>query len=838
MKVRMKDIRSVFPIGAIENDCLLSKHGDITVAFALTLPEIFTLNVQYDERVELGDYRELCEAWTKAIGVLPVHTIVHKQDWFVEESYAPSGQVANFLDKASERHFNERPFLHHACYLYITKTYADRHNASSVQTTLSKGRLLPREFSDKRKIDEFLNSIEQFKAILESTRRITLRRLTNEDLAGRDSDRKTGKAATPGLLERYMSLSLRDEVVTLADIEMGEELRVGGKYSKFYTISDVEDLPEQLGTNNRLENLSSENSNVSVGYATPVSLMLNCNHLYNQYIFVEDRQQVFPQLEQRATQMRSLSNFSTNNEVNSRLIDQFLNYAAETGYSPVRVHYNVQIWTEDKAKLPVLRNQVTSAIAKMGVRPRENSLDAATLYWAGIPGNAADLPREDKFWSFVPQAVCFFNHETNYQDSASTHGLKLVERLSGKPILVDLSDEPMNKGWVTNRNKFIIGPSGSGKSFFTNHALRSYHTQGSHTVIVDVGHSYQGLCALLGGRYLTYSEESPISFNPFYIEGRHYPDVEKREALKVLLQTLWKRSDERQTMAEYTALSAAITGYYEHLAQNRDVFPGFDSFYEFMAEEFRTYIAEHKLRDDYFNYDNFMYVLKPFYRGGEYAYLLNSRESLDLLHERFIVFELDNIKDHPILYPVVTIIIMDTFISKMRKLGGVRKIILIEEAWKAIMKNSMAEYIKYLYKTVRKFYGEAWIVTQEVDDIIGSPIVKESIINNADTKILLDQRKYQNKFKQVMDLLALTVKEKDLCLSLNRDLDPRRKYKEVFISWGGQMAKVYGVEVSLEEYLAFSTEQTEKLRLQKKVYDNGGSYDVALREYADEIRYA
>jgi conjugation system TraG family ATPase len=314
--------------------------------------------------------------------------------------------------------------------------------------------------------------------------------------------------------------------------------------------------------------------------------------------------------------------------------------------------------------------------------------------------------------------------------------------------------------------------------------------------------------------------------------------VEKREALKVLLQTLWKRSDERQTMAEYTALSAAITGYYEHLATNRNVFPGFDSFYEFMAEEFRAYIAEHKLRDDYFNYDNFMYVLKPFYRGGEYAYLLNSRESLDLLHERFIVFELDNIKDHPILYPVVTIIIMDTFISKMRKLGGVRKIILIEEAWKAIMKNSMAEYIKYLYKTVRKFYGEAWIVTQEVDDIIGSPIVKESIINNADTKILLDQRKYQNKFKQVMDLLALTVKEKDLCLSLNRDLDPRRKYKEVFISWGGQMAKVYGVEVSLEEYLAFSTEQTEKLRLQKKVDDNGGSYDVALREYADEIRYA
>ena len=153
-------------------------------------------------------------------------------------------------------------------------------------------------------------------------------------------------------------------------------------------------------------------------------------------------------------------------------------------------------------------------------------------------------------------------------------------------------------------------------------------------------------------------------------------------------------------------------------------------------------------------------MLEPYYRGGEYDFLLNSDKQLDLLTKRFIVFEIDQIKDHPILFPVTTIIIMELFINKMRRLKGIRKMVVIEEAWKAIASANMADYIRYLYKTVRKFYGEAVVVTQEVEDIISSPIVKESIINNSDCKILLDQRKYLNKFDQIQTLLGLTDKEK------------------------------------------------------------------------------
>ncbi|HEY0897302.1 MAG TPA: TraG family conjugative transposon ATPase, partial [Sphingobacteriaceae bacterium] len=210
-----------------------------------------------------------------------------------------------------------------------------------------------------------------------------------------------------------------------------------------------------------------------------------------------------------------------------------------------------------------------------------------------------------------------------------------------------------------------------------------------------------------------------------------------------------------------------------------------------------------------------LYVLKPFYRDGEFGYLLNATENLETLNERFIVFELDNIKDHPILFPVVTLIIMETFISKMRKLKGIRKMILIEEAWKAIAKEGMAEYIKYLFKTVRKFYGEAVVVTQEVEDIVSSPVVKETIINNSDCKILLDQSKYQNKFDEIQNLLGLTDNERVQVLSINKANDPQRRYKEVFISLGGQVSKVYRTEVSPEEYLVYTTEETEKLKVQK-----------------------
>jgi conjugation system TraG family ATPase len=389
----------------------------------------------------------------------------------------------------------------------------------------------------------------------------------------------------------------------------------------------------------------------------------------------------------------------------------------------------------------------------------------------------------------------------------------------------------VRKGIITNRNKFILGPSGSGKSFFTNHMVRSYYEQGTHVVLVDVGHSYKGLCDMVHGYYFTYSETNPIRFNPFYIGPGEVLDTEKKESIKTLLLALWKKDNENFNRSEYVALSNALTGYYE---RNND-FKCFNSFYEFLKDDFVHVLAGDKVKEKDFDVSNFLYVLRPYYKGGEFDYLLNASENLDLLQQRFIVFELDNIKDHPILFPVVTLIIMEVFISKMRKLKGIRKMILIEEAWKAIAKEGMAEYIKYLFKTVRKFFGEAIVVTQEVEDIISSPVVKQAIINNSDCKILLDQSKYQNKFSQIQELLGLTEKEKTLVLSINKANDPSKKYKEVFISLGGTLSRVYRTEVSLEEYLAYTTEETEKMKVQEYSV-RFGSIERGIKALALDIK--
>ncbi len=365
--------------------------------------------------------------------------------------------------------------------------------------------------------------------------------------------------------------------------------------------------------------------------------------------------------------------------------------------------------------------------------------------------------------------------------------------------------------------------------------VRSYYEQGTHIVLVDVGHSYKGLCDLVGGYYFTYSEKDPIKFNPFYLTEDDVLDTEKKESIKTLLLALWKKDDETYTRSEYVAMSNALTGYYAYLDEHTDIFPCFNSFYEYLMDVYLKVLEDGKVKEKDFDIANFLYVLNPYYKGGEYDYLLNATENLDLLNERFIVFELDQVKDHPILFPVVTIIIMEVFISKMRKLKGIRKMILLEEAWKAIAKEGMAEYLRYLFKTVRKFFGEAVVVTQEIEDIISSPIVKQAIVNNSDCKILLDQSKYQNKFDAIQELLGLTDKEKAQVLSMNRANDPKRKYKEVFISLGGQYSKVYRTEVSLEEYLCYSTEESEKIKVQQYA-ERYGSIRKGIAVLADELR--
>lgn len=818
-----------FPLLSVENGCIVSKDADLTVAFEVELPELYT--------VTADEYEAMHSSWIKAVKVLPEHSVVCKQDWFVKETYRPKTDDGeqSFLTRSYELHFNERPYLNHKCYLFLTKTTRERSRRKSDFNTLCRGFLLPKEITDKDAAARFLEAVEQFERIMNDSGHIRLRRLETDEI--------TGTKERPGLVEKYFSLSLEDETAVLQDICLKPgRMRIGDKRLCLHTLSDTEDLPGRLSTDMRYERMSTDRSDCRLSFAAPVGLLLSCNHIYSQYVFIDDAQEILQMMEKNSRNMLSLSKYSRSNAVNQEWTEMYLDEAHTKGVLPVRCHCNVIAWAEDAEEFRRIRNDTGSQLAMMECTPRYNTIDTPVIYWAGIPGNAGDFPSEESFYTFLEQAVCLFAGETNYRSSPSPFGIQLADRQNGIPVHVDISDLPMKRGIITNRNKFILGPSGSGKSFFTNHLVRQYYEQGAHILLVDTGNSYQGLCRMIHDRtngkdgiYITYEEDNPISFNPFYTESGKF-DVEKRDSINTLILTLWKREDESPKRSEEVALSGAVNAYIRKISENRNIRPDFNGFYEFVADDYRRMIEEKKVREKDFDIDGFLNVLEPFYRGGDYDFLLNSDKELDLTGKRFIVFELDNISSNKVLLPVVTLIIMETFIAKMRRLKGIRKMILIEECWKALMSANMSEYIKYLFKTVRKYFGEAVVVTQEVDDIISSPIVKEAIINNSDCKILLDQRKYMNKFEHIQRLLGLTEKEKGQILSINQANHPGRFYREVWIGLGGTCSAVYATEVSEEEYFTFTTEESEKLEVQRIAGGPEGSLEGAIRRLAEKKR--
>jgi conjugation system TraG family ATPase len=807
----MKKLIDIQPLYKIEDDYIINKKGDITMAFHFSMPEIFTLSISEQE--------EALSAFEKMVMLMPEHTVIHKQDWFFNKTYnsgSNSSGDLSFLARAYEMQFNERAFMSHDCYIYFTKT--SKVKKTSMDTIFSTGRLVPTEMLDRDKITAFVNSVEKAVHYLESTGFFKLKRIHADEL--------TGSQNNIGLLEQYFTLSQKK---TVCDINIDKNsLRVGNNICSFYSLSSVDDAPSNIATSILDPRFSTEQSKMHVSSGHGLGLGLKTEHIYNQYIFVENQEDRVREFEKKGKQLTSFSAYSRNNALNARLTNEYLQEAAE-GKKVVRVHYNVMMWDENDEELRRKKVFTSSAFERMGCFPKINTLDLGNLYWAGVPGNGSEIPFDQTFFTFTNQASCFCNLETNAVNSSSDYGIKLCDRESHVPLLVDFTEEPMNK-IIFNRNKYIIGGSGAGKSFFTNHLMRNYYDQGSHVLIVDVGNSYKKLCNLTGGVFFEYTDENKLAFNPFYKPNGVTED--NIETIKTLVATLWRKSAEF-TEEEEAIMRVAITNYYSFLGEHPDIFPCFNTFYEFILYiESLTWGEDNRTK--YFDKDSFKIVLSQFYKGGIYDFLLNSTENLDLMNQRFIVFELDSIKNNRILFSVVTFMIMDIYIDKLFHIKGCKRTILIEEAWKAIANSGMASFMKYLYKTVRKHNGEAIIVTQEVDDIVGNEVVKNSILNNADCKILLDLRKFMNMFDTLQHLLGLTEKEKAMVLSLNRNNDPKLKYREVFIGMS-TIGKVYAYEPSPIEYGAYTTEKKESDKIFEYTKKFNGDMKMGIRQFSEDL---
>lgn len=819
---KVTTFESVFPLLAVENDCLVSKQGDITVGFKVKLPEIFTVGG--------NEYETIHSSWLRATLVLPEYTILHKQDWILKEEYVPNvnQEGMTFLSKAFEQHFDKRPVITHTCYLFITKTTKQQMRRMSTFTSLTTGNIAPRTSLNKESIQMFLEAVDQFQSIIGESGFIELMKLTNDDYLGDD-----------GILQRHISLQ---KPQVLEDFLIGDSMFIGDDQLCLHTISHLDDLGASVKTESKYSKLCTDQSDCMLSFATPLTLLLPCNHVFNQYVFLENHEETKKMLERKAKNMYSLGRFSRSNILNQELVNDYLNTAEEFKLTSCYAHCNVISWSKDKEELNRIKNEVGSQLAMMGCKPHHNKIDVPTLFFAAMPGNEADFPAEERFLTFPEHALCLFSQETSYQNSTSKFGFKLVDPLTAKPIHVDISDYPMEKGIIDNRNKVVLGGSGTGKSFLMNHIIRQYYDQQAHTILVDMGNSYQGICELIrlqtngeDGIYFTYQEDKPIAFNPFYTEDGIY-SMDKKETLKTIILQLWKRGKQVDVSEDLT-ISTAIGQYIERIEQKLYI-PSFNTFYEFMRDDYGQEELK-DVREKEFDLRNFLYILKPFYKGGEYAYLLNSTLELDLLQKRFIVFEIDKLKDHPILFPIVTLVIMEAYLNKVRRLDGIRKVLLLEEAWKAIASESMAKYVHYLFKTVRKQFGEIIVVSQELDDLISSDIVKEAIIANSGCKILLNQSNNLSKFDAMQTAFGFTENEKAQICTIGRAPDPQRpKYKQVWIGLGntGKYSKVYDVEVSAEESIAYSTEQSEKVELYRLVEKNQGNLELSLTQLADKKR--
>ena len=589
---------------------------------------------------------------------------------------------------------------------------------------------------------------------------------------------------------------------------------MGNKRCKVYSLVDVDciNLPGVIRpyTNIEVNNTSMPVDLVSIVDSIPTAETV----IYNQMIFMPNQKRELSLLDKKKNRHASMPNPS--NLIAVEDIKKVQDVIARENKQLVYAHFNLVVSVPIDEDIQKCTNHLENSFGRMGIHISKRAYNQLELFVNSFPGNCYGMnPDYDRFLTLSDAASCLMYKE-HIQHSEDTPLKVYYTDRQGVPVAIDISGKEGKNKITDNSNFFILGPSGSGKSFFTNSMVRQLWEQNTDVVLVDTGNSYEGLCDYVNGKYISYTEEHPITMNPFAIK-REELNIEKIGFLKNLVMLIWKGTNGKITKTEDHLIEDVITEYYDaHFRTGQVKELSFNTFYEYSTRRIPEIVRDNNLEG--IDLATYNYLLKDFYKGGNHELTLNENLDTALFDETFIVFEIDSIKDDPLLFPLVTLIIMDVFIQKMR-IKKNRKVLVIEEAWKAIASPMMAEYIKYLYKTARKFWASVGVVTQEIQDIVGSPIVKEAIINNSDVIMLLDQSKFKERFDEIKAILGLTEVDCRKIFTINRleNKEGRSFFREVFIR-RGQNAAVFGVEEPHECYMTYTTERAEKeaLKLYKK----------------------
>ena len=761
---------------------------------------------------------------------------IHKQDIFVRKRFEQETEGnREFLSESYFRYFKGRPYTDSLCYLTITQE-------------AKKSRL----FSfDNRKWRDFLVKV----------------RKVHDQL--RDSGvqaRFLNKTEASEYVDRYFAMNFKDRTVSMSNFKADEEtVSMGDKRCKVYSLVDVDcaTLPSLIRP---YTNIEVNNAEMPVDLVSVVDNIPNAETVvYNQIVFLPNQKRELSLLDKKKNRHASIPNPGNKMAVDD--IKRVQEVIARESRQLVYTHFNLVVGVPAGTDLQKCTNHLENAFGRMGIHISKRAYNQLELFVSSFPGNCYSLSEEyDRFLTLSDAAMCLMYKERVLHSEDTPLKIYYTDR-QGVPVAIDITGKEGKQKMTDNSNFFCLGPSGSGKSFHMNSVVRQLHEQGTDVVMVDTGNSYEGLCEYLGGKYISYTEEKPITMNPFRIR-REEMNVEKTGFLKNLVLLIWKGAQGTVTQTEDRLVEHVITDYYDAYFNGFEGFTprqredlrqslfidernskehekeseqeravriegiinkiesrrkklkvkelSFNSFYEYSVQRLPDICEENRITD--IELATYRYMMKDFYRGGNHEKTLNENMDSSLFDEAFVVFEIDSIKDDPLLFPLVTLIIMDVFLQKMR-IKKNRKVLVIEEAWKAIASPLMAEYIKFMYKTARKFWASVGVVTQEIQDIIGSEIVKEAIINNSDVVMLLDQSKFKERFDTIKAILGLTDVDCKKIFTINRleNKEGRSFFREVFIR-RGTTSGVYGVEEPRECYMTYTTERSEKeaLKLYKK----------------------
>ena len=783
---------------------------------------------------DIDSYYDFTHLFTALAQTLGEGYAIHKQDIFVRKQFASEptdGQ--EFLSSSYFRYFKGRPYTDSLCYLTITQE-------------AKKSRL----FSfDSKKWRDFL---------------VKIRKVHDQLRDGGVQARFLNKAEASEYVDRYFAMNFKDRTVSMTNFKADDEtVSMGDKRCKVYSLVDVDcaALPSQIRP---YTNIEVNNTEMPVDLVSVVDSIPNAETVvYNQIIFLPNQKRELSLLDKKKNRHASIPN--PNNQMAVEDIKRVQEVIARESKQLVYTHFNMVVAVSAGADLQKCTNHLENAFGRMGIHISKRAYNQLELFVGSFPGNCYTLNEEyDRFLTLSDAAMCLMYKERVLHSEETPLKIYYTDR-QGVPVAIDITGKEGKNKLTDNSNFFCLGPSGSGKSFHMNSVVRQLHEQGTDVVMVDTGNSYEGLCEYLGGKYISYTEERPITMNPFRINREEY-NIEKIDFLKNLILMIWKGSDSQIPEIEFRIVEQRIIDYYaayfngftRYTDEQREVLLknlfaaasrknpnkpprevdemvrkqievlearraalkvselNFNSFFDYSFDRLEQICTENDITT--ISYSTYSTMLQPFYKGGAYEKILNENVDSALFDETFIVFEVDAIKENKKLFPIVTLIIMDVFLQKMR-IKKTRKVLVIEEAWKAIASPLMAEYIKFMYKTARKFWASVGVVTQEIQDIIGSEIVKEAIINNSDVVMLLDQSKFKERFDEIRKILGLTEVDCKKIFTINRleNKDGRSFFREVFIR-RGTTSGVYGVEEPHECYMTYTTERAEKeaLKLYKK----------------------